>query len=438
MTLLVLTAVVGIGAWLRLTHLDEMEYKRDERWSYTHATRIPAEEPWPSVGMPSGIHVPNAALSLLVFVGLAHLAPPSTPVDLARSVALLNVAALVLLFLYARFGVATPERANWQWASAFAAVNPFAVILERKIWAQSTLPIFSALFLVGWSSRHRWWGAMLWGLLTAALGQIHMSGIFFGAAFCGWARYAESSRTHPLTARWRWFLTGFAVGAVGLVGWFAQIATAALSWMRAPPSSSAAMVEPTTAWAATLPSPHLASLWPSFWWNWASDAAGFGLQYSLGADYAEFLRSPVVAGHSTWLAMAATAVSLACTIRVGAPWAVRQIVRLRRGGVPALVHTCSDTVFTEGAAVGIFGLLLTATIHTIHRHYLLVAFPLQWVWLARVTLPLPRGRILLTTMWIAQLSLSVAFLYFIHTHHGAPRGDYGTAFRWQVARPAGE
>jgi hypothetical protein len=83
-----------------------------------------------------------------------------------------------------------------------------------------------------------------------------------------------------------------------------------------------------------------------------------------------------------------------------------------------------------------FGILLTASAVLIHRYYLLVTFPLQYVWLAWLTLgSWARGsrgrrlsRMLLVALCVVQALLSAGFLYYIHVNHGAALGDYGVAY----------
>jgi len=429
--LLVLLAAVGLGAWLRLGRLDEMEYKRDEQWTFTHAVRIPADEPWPKLGMPSGITIPNAPLSLLVFVGLTQTSRPMTPVDLTARVVWLNVAALVLLVLFSETGVEADARDSWRWGAALVAVSPFAVLLERKLWAQSTLPLFSLLFLIGWFRRETRWGACMWGLLSAVLGQIHISGLFLAAAFGIWTMVAPQGGDPPAPIRWRWWAGGFAIGSIGLVQWFVQLAIGAAAWLRSPATASLSPVATLITTRIGLLNWHLLSFWPSFWWNWLCDAAGFGLNYSLGTHYAEFLAAPVVRGHSTWLMAIAAFVSMSISLAAAAPptWAL--LHDLRATGLAVLTRNRSQTLGAEAATIGVFGLMLTATLHMIHRHYLVVLYPLPWIWLAGLLLRQRRGRALLCCVWLAQLVLTLGVLQFIHTHQGAPGADYGVGYRWQ-------
>ncbi len=46
-----------------------------------------------------------------------------------------------------------------------------------------------------------------------------------------------------------------------------------------------------------------------------------------------------------------------------------------------------------------------------------------------------RWKKLLPALWVCQLAMTIAFLVYIHTHHGA-LGDYGIGLRWQTAEDA--
>lgn len=423
----VLLALVALAGALRFGRLDEMEYKGDERWMYERAVRIPSQEPWPLVGMRSSVALPNPALSVLIFVGLAKAARLSSPVDLAARVVALNVAALALVFAFAETMRTDEERAAWRWGGALVAVSPFAVLLQRKIWAQSVLPIFSILFLIGWWRRDRRWGAALWGVVGACLGQIHLSGFFIAAAFVLWEWFAGRYRADAPHTRWRWFVAGSAIGGIGIAVWVAELGVFLTRWIGA-----VAAAAPSGVSGVLLADVRILSFWPSFWVSWFEDATGLGLDYSLGPHYFAFLQSPIIGGHATWLALAASIASFTIATPIVAPWALALARDLRARRLAERLRACDETGFSVGAALGLFGLLLTATCVTVFRHYLIVAFPLPWIWLARLTLRRRRGRALLAGLWIAQLVISLSYLEYIHVHHGADGGDYGRAYRWQV------
>src|SRR6185503_8598725 len=75
-----------------------------------------------------------------------------------------------------------PARQLWFAGLALMSVNPIAIVLARKIWAQSLLPIFTVATLAAHAGRRSWAGAFIWGLVGALSGQIHMSGFFLQAA----------------------------------------------------------------------------------------------------------------------------------------------------------------------------------------------------------------------------------------------------------------
>lgn len=78
------------------------------------------------------------------------------------------------------------------------------------------------------------------------------------------------------------------------------------------------------------------------------------------------------------------------------------------------------------------GILFTLSGVELIRHYLLMSFPMEWVWLSRLGLRDQRfGQRYLLIIWIAQLFISVMFLAYIHINHGDPMGHYGIAYQFQ-------
>ena len=61
------TFIIIIGSVLRLIWIEDMEWKYDEWWMYTHAMLAPLEGIWQSVGMKSGAGIINPGLSVWVF-----------------------------------------------------------------------------------------------------------------------------------------------------------------------------------------------------------------------------------------------------------------------------------------------------------------------------------------------------------------------------------
>lgn len=409
-------AAIALGALLRFLWLPDMEYKLDERWSFDRSQRVGSAEPWPALGMPSSIGLQNPGLSAWIFVALARMFFAHDPVALDRAVVICNVAAFLVLFEFVVRAVPADDREPWLWGLALAAVNPTAVLLQRKIWAQSVLPMFCAAHLIGWLRRDRWWGALVWGLVGMLLGQIHMGGFFFFGGFVLWELLVGPMPAERRKGtKWIAWLAGAAVGVVPLVPWLRYVLTshhegAALAWR---------------AWREIVAF--------RFYRLWCSDTIGLGLDYSLGGQYLDFLRHPIVGTGEIYPALYLQGLSFTVGVYVAA-CAGRALWRERKNWREALgnLKNTSDAVYTGCAALLGYGPLLTLTGVSVQRHYMIVTFPLEWTILACVAIAFaPNARRWLAVLWMAQLALTLTFLVYIHDHHGAIQGDYGRAFQWQ-------
>lgn len=407
--LLATAAAVGLGAGLRLIWGEDIEFKADERWTFARSqgTVPPGCDRW--LGMPSSKAILNPGLSAWVFVFLAKLFAAADPVGLARAVQLCNVAALIALLAFAWRGVPLAERETWLWATALAALNPLAVLFQRKIWPPSVLPLVLVILLLGWSRRQRCGGAFLWGLLGVLCGQIHMAGFFFAAALAGWALLLDRHRV-----AWRGWLLGSMLGCLPMLPWLHYLVTSAGAGSR-------------FNWQFH----RLVEM--KFWTHWATEPLGLGLSYALAGDYADFLRYPFLGGEPTYGAAGLTAV-LAIAGIVLAVRAARWLWQERGRWRERLTGQGSPTDFTLAAAWWGYGTLLALSGLPFYRHYLVIAFPLLYVWLARLAL-LPAGirlgRATLGVLCVAQFLLTVHFLSYIHANGGSVRGDYGPAYRAQ-------
>src|SRR5262249_45948499 len=182
-----LVLALAAGAVLRLVWGADIEYKADEAWTFRRTQEGGRTEPFPGLGNPTSPGFRNRGLSVWIFLALGKLFAATDPVSLARAVQGLNITALLLLVGFILCFVPRGEREPWLWAAALAAVNPLAVLCQRKIWPPSVLPLFTVLLLAAWWRRERRGAALLWGLLGACLGQVHMAGFFFAAGFAAWA-----------------------------------------------------------------------------------------------------------------------------------------------------------------------------------------------------------------------------------------------------------
>lgn len=400
---------VVVAAALRFVWLNDMEYKGDEQWMFEHALRIPDKDPWPELGMPSGVGLRNPGLSVAIFAALAKLAAVQNPLELCQSVAGTNVLAFALLFVGVLWLVPVGRRETWGWALALSAVNPLGVLFQRKIWAQSVLPLLCVLFLFGWLRRQRAWGAALWGFIGALLGQIHMSGFFFAAAFFLCEVTLGRLRSSRPRTKWLAWFGGSLAGAWPLIPWLQYV-------LKSNERSH-------SKWWDNVSSLH-------FFKSWFSDSLGLGLDYSLGDQYLDFLRYPLLGSGDYYPALYfhGVAFSLGAFVLF---CVLASLYRMRTsfGHRLAGLRSVSEDTFTLLAGFVGYGVLLTLSGVPVHRHYLIIAFPLEGLLLAALALRhVPRPRLVLGTLWGTQLALSLTFLHYIHENGGAIRGDYGRAY----------
>lgn len=414
---------VAVAAVLRFVWLEDMEYKDDEQWMFEHAMRIPDREPWPDLGMPSGVGLRNPGLSVSIFAVMAKLAAVENPLELCQSVAGTNVLAFALLFVGIVWLMPVGRRESWGWALALSAVSPLGVLLQRKIWAQSVLPVLCVLFLFGWMRRQRWWGAALWGFIGAVLGQIHMSGFFFAGAFFLCEVTLGSLRIARPATKWLGWFGGSLAGAWPLIPWVEYV-------LKSNERSH-------SNWWDTVSSLR-------FFKAWFSDSLGLGLDYSLGDQYLDFLRYPLVGSKDYYPALYLHGVAFSLGVFVlfcAMQAAYRTPLSLKRAIIG--IRSISEDTFTLFVGFLAYGVLLTLSGVPVHRHYLVIVFPLEGLLLAMLALKhVARPRLVLGVLWGTQLALSLTFLHYIHENGGAIRGDYGRAYsagaqyRWGHPRQA--
>ncbi|HZZ85382.1 MAG TPA: hypothetical protein VFE30_12650 [Anaeromyxobacteraceae bacterium] len=401
-------AAVLAGAALRLAWPADMEWKADEQQMYALAGDLARGGPLPWVGMPSGVGTRNPGMSVWAFAGLWRLFDVGSPLGLGRAVMTVNAAALVALLAFA-LTRRREEREGWLWAAALGASNPGALQLQRKIWAQSILPLPSLAFMAAFAYRRTLAGAFLWGLLGACLGQLHMSGFFLAFGVALWTalldRGGRGEEKGPV--RWGAWLTGSIVGALPLVPW----ARAALFAPGGAPARGLANVKEL-----------------GFWRDWLLDLGGLQLRYSLRRDYAGFLAGPRLLGFPTYAALLAQAALLAA-VAAAALLGARAL--LRGSSVRERLLSASTSSLLQNGAFLAMGAAITLAGIKFRPHYLLVAFPLTYLWLARLALWHAAGRKLLAATCALYLALSGAFLLHVHRHGGAPGGDYGRSWAAQ-------
>ncbi|MET0388498.1 MAG: hypothetical protein ABW321_21180 [Polyangiales bacterium] len=409
---------IAVGAVLRLIWIDDMEYKGDQIYLFDSCRAVAEGAPLPMLGMPSGAGPLNPGMSLWWHIGFCKLFGVQTPLGLGLMSPLLGVLALLLAWLFVEKNVARVDQPAWYWAIALASVSTLEVSLSRIIWSQTILPCFCIAFLWSFFRRDAVAGAFCWGLIGAILGQIHMSGFFIAAGFVLVGLVVARGKRVRLLP----WLIGSLLGALPLVPWLGYLVRS----MGEPHASTSTPLKRFL---------EVAKL--AFWAYGLSGPWGLELSYRLGfLSWLRFLSEPTLDGQPTYL-IALCHVGL---IVIGVSVYVAAFnARRERGWTPSQLWAAmreghaSDTQLAWVAALLAMGVLLTLTTLRLHRHYLIVAFPLWTVFFCALALScLRKARALLAVMWTLQLAVSIGFLAHVHAQRGAPGEEYGTAYRYQA------
>ncbi|QVL33669.1 hypothetical protein KIH39_07105 [Telmatocola sphagniphila] len=397
------------GVFLRLVWVEDIEYKGDEAWTFHRTLATDPNDPHPWLGMPTSYDLRHPSGTVYIFEALAWLFQTRTPLELARACQLTNCAAVLLVAIFGLFCVPRPEREYWLWGSVFAAVNPLAVVLQRKIWPPSIAPLFVMLFTMAFWYRSSRIGAFCWGLSGLLLAQIHPAGMFVSLGFALWVFLFQRN-----SARWLYWVIGSSIGLLLLVPWLRY----AFETMAINPISQR---KPGNAFEF------------KFWTRWISEAFGFSLSYSLDKDFPRFLAGPRVAGFPTYL-IGALHVFLGLAMGYFVWKGGNKVYSLRKDLGSLLRDPASPTRFTILAGALGFGLIFTLSLLPVHRHYMLLTFPLMYVSLGYVGLRFGPGRWFLVLIALSQLLISLAFLLLIHETPDAIQGDYWKPYRMTVGK----
>jgi hypothetical protein len=406
---------LAAGAALRLSFHTDIEWKSDEKAIYLAALKIANTGAWPAIGLPSSIGAPCPGLSLWVFGALAKLTGARSPPDLAEAVQAMNVAALAAFAFFGSTAPPSNRRALWLWAAALWAVNPIAVILERKIWNPSILPLPLVAMLWAWWLRRNPVAAFAWGLLGALMAQIHMGVAFLALALAGWTWAHEKG-----AFRWRPFLAGSLIGALPAVPWIIAMARTAGAgahlWLRDPSIS--------------------------FYLRWPTQFFGYSARYTLGGhDFARFLTGPKIAGVPTYL-MGAMQLALALLTAFVAWRAVRTLYRTGSPPLRALfLGDTPETLLATAALWGYGGLLtlLTFVGFGSYRHYMIVVTPMMALWTAMTVslgdgkAPRRRAPAILAALVVLQAGMSFGLLAYID-RKDVIAGEFGASWKAQQDR----
>ena len=387
--LAIILATLVAGSALRLAAPYEFEFKADEARmvDLVRDARAAGELPW--LGMATSQGVRNPGMSVWPFVALSYVFG-SDGFGLTLSVRVLNVLALVAAIAFGWWRLRGHDQQLWLAGVLLAAVNPMEVVLQRKLWAQSVLPIVAVLMLWLWMDRKRSWRhAAGLGAVGAVIAQLHPSGMFVVAALLAGALWdRERSQVH-----WAAALLGFVALAWPLYFWAGHVIELAIG---ASPGGSLPM-SPTT-WLQNVISLRYVHLL-------LSNVAGVAMRHSLGSHFAAFVAHPIV--------LIAHIALIVVTLVAFGRWLLRRCPVPARELTPLLVWGLLGT-----------GILMTAAGVFVQRHYYLGLFPLPYVAFALVL----RGDKSWMPVYVVaalQLVVSAAFLIFIHANGGAPGAEFG-------------
>ncbi len=193
--LLSLLLILMAAAFVRFSYPGTVEFKHDEATLSLLALDWLHGGAFPVTGMPSSVGIPNAPASVYVIAlpfGLGLDALGAT-----LFIAALNVAGVGLLWwlAYRYIGFAPALIAG-----LIYALNPWAILYSRKIWAQDfhtpLLLLALMLGLLGFWERKRWAQVLCLPVFLFAL-QIHFAGWVLLPLY-GWLLLTSGRRISPL------------------------------------------------------------------------------------------------------------------------------------------------------------------------------------------------------------------------------------------------
>jgi hypothetical protein len=408
----VVAASIASGIALRFAWASDIEYKADERQIFDEATSSVSNR-WNfgMVGAPTSMGPPAPGMALWLFAGLAYLTHAHTAPALAQAVQTMNVLALLALVAFAFAAFKDERRERWLWACGLWAVNPIAVILERKLWPPSLLPLGMVTVIVCWWYRRNFFASFLCAFVLAFMAQVHLGIFFLAVALFIWTRWRDGREVRSRA----WF-SGGAIASLPALPWLIELL--------GHPDRCAGK------WG-------LHTLKLHYFTRWLLQPFGFGVDYTLGrADTFEFLKWPVINGIATYGMIAAHAllalIFLWLLVRAG------RVARTQRLTLQMLiVGSEAETTLIAAMLWGYGGLLTLLTLigADSHRHYMAVVAPIMALWCVRFThFGLERRdtsvRRVLTSLCILQIAISATLLTYIH-HTQIIQGEYGPTWRSQ-------
>jgi hypothetical protein len=351
---------------------------------------------WPWLGMASGAGLVNPGFSVWPFVLFAHLS--STPLGMTMWVIALNVATVLLWMFWWLRRPQLKDRELWAWGLCLYFINPLAVVYSRKIWAQDIVPFFVFFYLLAFEARSKKIGAFFWGLVAPLIGQIHMSG-FFACGALALFSFAGDFRRERRLQHFGWWVLGSCAGAWPLVFWF----------------------ESALKTIGLVPRELKEILTFKFFTQSFANATGVNVRTLFrGANsvYKDFLMGPHIAGWPTFLVGALTLVLIGLGL-----WGLYRLIAKKNA------YTLDSS--TKNLMLHFFlagGVALQLSRSSVHAHYIIVFFPILYLFAARLLIDRPRP---LRLFVVSQALMTFFFMLFIRINGGVPGGNYGLGYRAQ-------
>lgn len=398
--------IIISGLILRLIWTEDMEWKYDEKCMYSLAHKAVDKQTLPILGMGSGKGIENPGMSVWVFAAMALFT--DSPVSMNRIVEIINVISIVCFLLFIMFKVKGNDKEIWLSGIALAAISPIAVVYSRKLWAQDVLPIFSFMLIFANANRNKNWGAFLWGVMGAIIGQIHMSGFFLGAGIFVFTVIHDYYNN--IKFKWAYWLAGSIAGSISMIPWIIYTLTHSH--------------DSTTSFMNILQF--------NFYLHWFLQSHGFSLYNSLGKDFWQYIKEPVIYGYSTYIAaliylflVGVSVLTLAKIVKIMIK--LFQHIKQKTSPVKLFTNINITQFYLLSILLGL-GIFMTVSGTSICPHYLICAFPFQYIFLAKI---LEKRKLILRSVIIAQLIITITFLVYIHKNEGTEKGDYGKAYHSQ-------
>ena len=392
-----------LGVLFRLMWASDMEWKYDEVWMYEMAQAIANGDTWSWLGMRSGVNVRNPGMSIWPFSFFALFT--DTPIGMVRWVMALNIVTIFSYFFLIKKRIKENERDIWLCGILLMSVSPMAVLFSRKIWAQDILPFFVFFIILGHLYRNKVWGILLWGAIGALVGQIHMSGFFFSfGLFISTLIY---DRVKKQKSSWfSWWVVGSIIGTLPMIPWLYYLTEASagggLKWKNIYKFR--------------------------FFYFWAFDAIGIHIRYALKKDFWEFIKYPFIFNIPTYL-IAIAHISL---IAIGA-YKLKELPKYLKSkfNKSRFFKNWNEIDFYLFSCLIGLGLVMGFSGVTIHEHYMIIAYPFVYIWLAKILI---NHRRLFFSVIFLQAFITFNFLLYIHLNHGSEKGDYGMTYSRQLEK----